>query len=82
MGTSVTSKGQVTIPKKVREHLDIGPGSIVEFEALPDGRVCLVKQKTKRKSMKRVPSRFGAIRGTATVRLTTQQIMALTRAED
>ena len=82
MGTSVTSKGQVTIPKKVREHLDIGPGSIVEFEALPDGRVCLVKKTTKRKSVKRLPSRFGAIRGTATVRLTTRQIMALTRGED
>jgi AbrB family looped-hinge helix DNA binding protein len=82
MGTSVTSKGQVTIPKKVREHLDIQAGSIVEFEALPDGRVCLVKKTTQRKSVKRVPSRFAAIRGTATVRLTTNEIMALTRGED
>ena len=35
MPTTVTTKGQVTIPKKVREHLDIGPGSSVEFEAAP-----------------------------------------------
>ena len=80
MGTRVTSKGEVTIPKKVCEYLDIGPGSIVEFEALPDGRVCLFKKTTKRKSVKRVPSRFGAIRETATVQLTTEQIMTLTRS--
>jgi AbrB family looped-hinge helix DNA binding protein len=29
--TRVTSKGQVTIPKAVREHLGIAPGDAVEF---------------------------------------------------
>ena len=82
MATTVTTKGQVTIPKKVREHLDIGPGSSVEFEAAPDGRVFIVKKDARRKNAKRAPSRFGAIRGTATVRLSTRQIMALTRRED
>lgn len=81
MATTVTTKGQVTIPKKVRDHLDIGPGSTVEFEAAPDGRVFIVK-KGARKAAKRPPSRFGAIRGTATVPLSTRQIMALTRRED
>ena len=82
MATTVTTKGQVTIPKKVREHLDIQPGSSVEFEAAPDGRVFLVKKDGRRKAAKRTPSRFGAVRGTATVRLSTRQIMALTRRED
>jgi antitoxin PrlF len=82
MATTVTTKGQVTIPKKVREHLDIGPGSSVEFEAAPDGRVFLVKKGAPRKTGRRAASRFGAIRGTATTRLSTQQIMALTRSED
>lgn len=27
----VTSKGQVTIPKEIRDHLGIGPGSEVKF---------------------------------------------------
>ena len=31
MATTVTSKGQVTIPKPVRDHLGIAPGSQVEF---------------------------------------------------
>ena len=82
MSTTVTVKGQVTIPKKVRDHLDIRPGSIVEFEPAADGRVFIVKKGNKRKAAKRVPSRFGAVRGTATVKMSTRQIMALTRGED
>ena len=82
MGTTVTIKGQVTIPKKVRDHLNIRPGSIVEFEPAADGRVFIVKKGNQRKTAKRMPSRFGAIRGTATVKMSTRQIMALTRGED
>lgn len=37
----VTTKGQVTIPKPIRDHLGIGPGSEVEFVAT-DGGVQLV----------------------------------------
>ncbi|WP_192245783.1 AbrB/MazE/SpoVT family DNA-binding domain-containing protein [Mesorhizobium silamurunense] len=33
----VTTKGQVTIPKQIRDHLGIGPGSEVEFLATNDG---------------------------------------------
>jgi AbrB family looped-hinge helix DNA binding protein len=35
----VTEKGQVTIPKNVRRHLGIGPGSEVEFSFVSDGAV-------------------------------------------
>lgn len=31
-GVPVTSKGQVTIPKRIRDELGIAPGSKVEFE--------------------------------------------------
>lgn len=82
MSTHVTSKGQVTIPKKVREHLGIRPGTAVDFEPGPDGRVMLVKKTGRAGGAKRKPSRFGALRGSATVRMSTRQIMALTRGED
>ena len=39
----VTSKGQVTIPKKVREVLGIGPKSEVDFVE-ENGRVYLIKK--------------------------------------
>ena len=80
MGNQVTSKGQVTIPKKVREFLGIKPGTAVEFEPIADGRVVIVA--AGRKTRKSRPSRFAALRGTATVKMTTRQIMALTRGED
>lgn len=43
---SVTSKGQVTIPKRVRQALGITPGSKVEFDLGKGGvRLRLVKQR-------------------------------------
>jgi AbrB family looped-hinge helix DNA binding protein len=33
----VTTKGQVTIPKQIRDRMGIGPGSEVEFVATEDG---------------------------------------------
>ncbi len=77
MTTTVTSKGQVTIPKAVRERLGIVAGDPVDFEMAPDGRVVLVKSGAQPRS-----SRFGALRGRAGPGLSTDQIMALTRGED
>ena len=37
MATTVTTKGQVTIPKEIRDALKILPGSKVEFEATSEG---------------------------------------------
>ena len=72
---TVTSKGQVTIPKPVRDRLGIHPGSKVDFEVADDGRAFL--RKAGKRSIK--PSRFERLRGTATSGLTTDEIMALTR---
>ncbi len=77
MPVQVTSKGQVTIPKRVRDLLGIRPGSAVEFHVDPDGRVTLRGVGRPHK----VRSRFAALRGKATVRMRTEEIMALTRGE-
>ena len=39
----VTSKGQITLPKEVRDRLGIHPGSEVEFE-IEDGRAIMHKR--------------------------------------
>ena len=39
---TITSKGQTTIPKTVRQHLKLKPGDRVEFVIERDGRVVLV----------------------------------------
>jgi AbrB family looped-hinge helix DNA binding protein len=76
MATSVTSKGQVTIPKPIRDRLGIKPGNTVEFELAPDGRVTMVKVGGQRRA-----NRFDALRGRAGAGLSTAEIMALTRGE-
>ena len=40
---TVTSKGQVTLPKELRDALGLRPGSEVEFE-LEEGRIILRKR--------------------------------------
>jgi antitoxin PrlF len=78
VSTTVTSKGQVTIPKPVRDRLNIKPGSLVDFELAPDGRVVLVKAGRKTPPAK---SRFERIRGTLKTDMTTDEIMALMRGD-
>jgi AbrB family looped-hinge helix DNA binding protein len=42
METAITSKGQATIPKAIREHLGLKPGDRVKFFLHPDGSVVLL----------------------------------------
>jgi antitoxin PrlF len=70
----MTSKGQVTIPKRFRDRLGLRPGSEVEFEENGEGDV-LVKG-TKPAARK---SRFAALRGTLRSGLTADELMKLTR---
>jgi antitoxin PrlF len=42
MESAITSKGQATIPKKIREHLRLKPGDRVKFFVHPDGSVVLL----------------------------------------
>ena len=41
MSSTVSAKGQVTIPKAVREHLGLEPGGAVAFVITPGGDVLL-----------------------------------------
>ncbi|MDP9838795.1 AbrB family looped-hinge helix DNA binding protein [Neorhizobium huautlense] len=76
MSTTVTSKGQVTIPKAVRDLLGIAPGSKVDFQRMDDGRVVLMAV-----GREKPASRFEKLRGHAGEGLGTDAIMALTRGE-
>ena len=81
MAHQVTVKGQVTIPKRVREYLGIRPGSGVEFEVGPNGDVMLRKAGRPAKRA-RPRSRFAALRGTRKTGMSTDQIMNLLRGYD
>jgi AbrB family looped-hinge helix DNA binding protein len=42
MESALTSKGQATIPKAIREHLRLKPGSRIKFFIHPDGSVVIL----------------------------------------
>ncbi len=73
----ITSKGQVTIPRKIREELGLLPDTEVEFEV--DGNVVRIRRVPGRR--RRGASLIGHMRGRGTVKLTTDEIMALTRGD-
>jgi AbrB family looped-hinge helix DNA binding protein len=73
----VTSKGQVTIPRNVRQKLGIVPHSEVEF--IIEGNTVLLK--TTDMTISRGKRIVNSLKGRATVRMTTEEIMALTRGE-
>ncbi len=79
MSTTVTRKGQVTIPKPVRDRLNLKPGNKVDFEPTPDGRFVVVK--AGKKPAARVEGRFDRIRGVLKSAMTTDEIMALMRGD-
>jgi antitoxin PrlF len=76
--TAVTSKGQVTIPKPIRDALNIGPGSLVEFVMDPDGRVVLRRADAEKPA---TPC-FDRVVGSLGSEMTTDEIMAFIRGED
>jgi AbrB family looped-hinge helix DNA binding protein len=72
----VTTKGQVTIPQEIREKLGITPAVEIDFIEEKD-RVYLVKKEIKTKRTRK----FSKLRGIANVKMTTDEIMALTRGD-
>ncbi len=78
MPYQVTIKGQVTIPKKVRDYLGIVPGSGVEFEVDSSGAVVL-RNAGRPAKRARSGSRFAALRGTRKTGMGTDEIMNLLR---
>jgi antitoxin PrlF len=45
MESALTVKGQMTVPKAIREHLGVKPGDRVKFFVHPDGTVVLLPKK-------------------------------------
>ena len=78
MSTTLTVKGQVTIPKRIRDALSLAPGCSVDFAVNREGEVVIQKVGA-RPSHK--PDRFEVARGKADVKWRTADLMALLRGE-
>ena len=69
----VTTKGQVTIPRNIREVLGISPETEISFVE-ENGRFYIVKT-----NEPEVTGKFRRLRGIATAKMSTDEIMSLTR---
>jgi AbrB family looped-hinge helix DNA binding protein len=76
----ITSKGQVTIPAEIREQAGLLPNTEVEFEY--DGNAVRIVKVTQAHRETRGERIVRRLRGSATVQMTTDEILALTRGED
>lgn len=73
----ITSKGQVTIPAGIREKAGLLPHTEVEF--LFDGKSVRIVKAKARKGPSRGEALIQRLRGSATVNMSTDEILKLTR---
>lgn len=79
MANTITVKGQVTIPKKVRDALRLAPGDSVNFDVNQEGQVTVQKAGARSANTR---DRFESARGGAQVKWRTDELMALLRGAD
>ncbi len=79
----ITSKGQVTIPERIRRSAGMLPGTEVEFVQDQDGVRLQRASRSPRQSRReqQIADAVERLRGSATIKMTTEEIMALTRGE-
>ena len=82
MPTRITVKGQVTIPKRIRELLQLSPGEWVEFEVNTRGEILVRKaQELAARSARRRPRPVHP-RVEAQMRRRAAELLALLRGLD
>ncbi len=72
----ITSKGQVTIPQEIREALGFLPNSEVEFKIV--GKNLQITKSTKINSRGKIL--INRMKGKSNVKMTTDEILKLTRS--
>ena len=66
---TLTSKGQITLPKQVRDQLKLEQGDVLDFELLPGGELRVSTRKPR-------PSIFGMLKAYAKERPVTVEEMS------
>lgn len=78
MTTTLTSKGQITIPRYIREFMQLEPGSQVDFTVNGKGEVVITKVNGPRR---RSSDRLERARGKAGIKWRTDELLSLLRSE-
>jgi antitoxin PrlF len=83
MATTITVKGQVTIPKRVREAVGLKPGDEVDFVVGDSGEVVLRRAASESARPTPDPDRFEKARGSADFKWgSTHEYMKFIRGDD
>ena len=82
MATTLTSKDQVTLPKRIRDELQRLPGAPVEFSVNAAGELVLHRPRPARGARRSSRDRFDTVRRSADVRWRTDELMKLLRTDD
>lgn len=80
MTSTLTSKGQVTLPKKFRDYLGLRPGAAVGFSLGPNGEV--IVQPAQSPASGRHQGRLRGLRGSLDTGRRTDELMRLLRGYD
>ena len=75
----ITSKGQVTIPQEIRNRLGLLPHTEVDFELAGDHALIRKAQGKPERGRGRLVVEL--LRGSGDIRMSTDEILALTRGE-
>jgi AbrB family looped-hinge helix DNA binding protein len=79
----ITVKGQVTIPRPIRDKLDLSPGDSVSFiERGDDVLVRKDRPETRAERLAKIDAWIERVRGTADAGWTTDEILDMTRGAD
>ncbi len=73
----ITSKGQVTIPQEIRDRFGFLPETEVEFRV--DGNTVRLVKVAGARGRSRGQAAVSRLRGSANVKMSTDEILALTR---
>jgi antitoxin PrlF len=79
MAHQLTTKGQVIVPKSVRDFIGVKPGDSVKWEVMADGRAALSPAK---KRTTRFEDSLKAFVGIAKGQGSTEELMRMTRGDD
>jgi antitoxin PrlF len=83
MATTITVKGQVTIPKRVREAVGLKPGDEVDFVVGDSGEVVLRRAGSETGRPTPDPDRFEKVRGSFDYKWgSTHEYMKFIRGDD
>jgi len=77
--SNITSKGQVTLPKRMRDATGLKPGRPVDFALNPNGGIVVTPRAKPAKSD--IAKRIEKVRGTLKLGMSTDEFMILLRGE-